>query len=112
MNKFLKFAPALLLLSLSSCETEENSSVTFYVSNAGDERVSDHIVVEIGDLSETFFTPESRNMSLSSCGAASNAAVFSVPAGTYRYTARGGRGTWNGSITVEEDQCLIVPLRY
>jgi len=108
------FAFVLFLSIFSSCEKDENyGKATFYVRNAGDKQVADHISVEIGDLVDNFFTPEGRNMSLSGCtDGASNAAYFEIPAGTYNYKATGGRGKWSGTFTIKDNECKIVELSY
>lgn len=93
-----------------SCDDTEDGNVTFYVSNAGDARIWDHVSVEIGGKTEAFFTPESRNMELTNCGSASYSVTFTLPPGAYTYKA--GNGKWNGTANVKSGGCLLVELNY
>ena len=112
-KQIIRLFSLVIFCLLVSCEKEEKSKVTIYVANAGDKQVSDHIVAEIGDFSENFFTPESRNMSLSECNEyASNSAHFDLVPGTYSYKVTGGRGKWNGTFTVGDGECKLIELKY
>lgn len=103
------------LLLFNSCdeETDDYSRVTIYVGNAGTAQRSAHITARIGDLTETFFTPEGRNMSINDCNSNnSNAAYFEIPPGTYKYNVTDGGKTWNGSFTLSKGKCQIIELSY
>ncbi len=110
-----KALPAALLLSTSllfnSCDKLRGNSVTFYVVNAGSAGKWDHISVEIGSKSGSFFTPERRNMVVTDCEGAENSITFDMPPGTYSYTAKGS-ATWEGTVTVDAGDCKLVGLRY
>ena len=93
-----------------SCEDNETGQVTFYVGNAGDARIWDHVSVEVGGKTETFFTPESRNLDLTECGSSSYSATFSLAPGSYSYKA--GLGKWSGTVNVKSGGCLLVELTY
>ena len=113
-KQIVKIFALVIVCFLVSCEKEEEKSkVTIYIANAGDKQVSDHVAAEIGDLSQNFFTPESRNMSLSGCNEyASNSAYFDLVPGTYSYKVTGGRGKWSGTFTVANNECKIIELKY
>ncbi|EMR02380.1 hypothetical protein [Cesiribacter andamanensis] len=106
---FSSLLMGLALLSFSACETESEGRVTFYVGNAGSAGVWDHISVQIGGQSDSFFTPESRNMSLSNCEGDAYAATFILPPGKYSYTAS---NKWSGTVYVEGGDCKIIELQY
>lgn len=111
MKKFTYLYLFLLPILFFSCEKlDEGSTVTFYVSNAGDEGTWAHIKVEIGSLYGAFFTPNNQNMVLNSCEGQSNSLSFDLPPGTYSYVA--DFGTWTGTFTLGEDECKIIALHY
>ena len=88
----------------------QDARLTFFVSNAGDAGKWGSITVKIGALSQSFITPERRNMGLGECGDAENATTFYLPEGTYSYTADNGR--WSGSVTVGNGDCQLIQLKY
>lgn len=108
------FLASLLLSAVvlfSACDKLKGNAVTFYVVNAGSAGKWDHISVQIGSKSGSFFTPERRNMVVTDCEGAENSITFDLPSGTYSYTAKGS-ATWEGTITVDNGDCKLVGLRY
>jgi len=108
------FTAALLLgtsLLFSACDKMQDGSVTFYVSNAGTAGKWDHIGVQIGGQSGSFFTPEKRDMSVINCDGAPNSITFNLPPGTYTYKAEGA-GKWQGTVTLDNGDCRLISLRY
>ena len=101
------------LLLFNSCEEiVENSRVTVYVSNAGEARKWAYISAEIGGQTESFFTPENRDIALECYSNSSNAAYFDLPPGNYTYKVTDGFIVWSNSFTLRKNQCYIIELVY
>jgi hypothetical protein len=110
MKQSTFFTLLFLVCAVFSCDDTEDGKVTFYVGNAGDVRIWDHVAVEVGGKTLAFFTPESQNMDLTNCDASLNAATFTLSPGSYPYKA--GNGKWNGTVDVKSGGCLLVKLNY
>ena len=110
MKNFFLFLLVVVAFSFSSCHKMVDARVTFYVSNAGSAGKWDHISVQLGSQSKSFFTPERRNMSKSGCSEEEYSVTFYLSPGTYSYSA--SNGAWKGSITVDNNDCKLVGLKY